>query len=67
MNELLYPRKKLEEKGASREDGLNDGQAKDFTHDKQWVGEMTGLRLSIAEINGLLKNEEDIEDDADSE
>jgi hypothetical protein len=63
MNELLHLRRTLEAMLEAREESVNHGMAKNYEEYKQWIGECTGLRLSIAEINSLLKNYEDLEDD----
>ena len=45
--------KALKELIQTRERVLGGGQAKDFGHYKQMVGEITGLSLAINEINSL--------------
>ena len=63
MNELIHLRKTLQGMLEAREESLNFGNATSYEIYKQWVGECTGLRLAISEINNLLKNNEDIDDD----
>ena len=49
----------------TRERVLGGGQAKDFGHYKQMVGEITGLSLAINEINSLQQRINRRNDDQD--
>jgi len=62
MSELIHLKKKINELIDSRTRVISSGQAKDFAHYRQMVGEKTGLELAIQEINDLHKMQEKIED-----
>lgn len=63
MQELLHLRKRLQEAIDSRSAKLIGGGVNDFAGYQRVVGEISGLLLTISEINDLLKNIERANDD----
>lgn len=55
--------KRLEDSRADLADALLGGQATDWAHYKQIVGKGQGIDQGIEALKGILKNDEDDEDD----